>query len=953
MSDKLNIENGKSGGPVECLGMSFLSENVRRDYFRGVLAEKLKDPSFRSKEGFPNGTDEEILNLSDPPYFTACPNPFISRFIEIENSKTKRTETIVLEPFAADVSEGKSDPIYTAQSYHTKVPHKAIMRYILHYTQPGDLVLDGFCGTGMTGVAANLCADESTIVSLGYRTDRAGNILRPSESGDSNSWEIFSKVGPRLSVLNDLSIAASFIAYNYNSPWNAAEFNDAVDNILIDIEERFSWMFRTHHGSGQQNVVEAMSDLETNRFRSEAILNLHKINYTVWSDVFVCRDCGGEIVFWDAAVNKVQAKILDKFPCKHCGTQLTKRTLDRSWVNEIDPRSGEPRKYAKQVPVEINYSYHGKSLSKKPDPYDLQVLKLVESATIFSWFPTDRMPEGDEARRNDDDGLTHVHHFYTKRNLIVLSELYKMAEQCGLPLVKQLVVNMMTRANRQSSLHISNYFNGGGGVCKGHLSGTLYVPSISPEIPAIKLFQDRVHTFNRWLKVAVKKRRSIISTSSFTAMEIEDSSIDYIFLDPPFGKNLMYSELNFMDESWLRIKTKPEHEAIENRVHGKGINEYRKLMTACFKEAFRVLKSGRWMTVEFSNTQANVWNAIQSALQEAGFVVANVAALDKKQGSFKAVNTTTAVKQDLVISAYKPALELEQRFKKEIDPEASVWDFVRSHLSYLPTTKVRKGSLEFVAERDPRIIFDRMISWFIRHEAPVPISTHEFQAGLAQRFAIRDGMVFLQEQAIQYDKKRALVSQAPQMELFVADERSAIDWLTEFLRKRPSTYQEVHPEFTTQLGAGWKKHETRPELSALLEDNFLRYDASDDVPSQIHNYLSTNFHDLRNLEKTDPRLKAKAKDRWFVPDPNKAQDLEKKREKALLKEFDGYRTAPGRRLKEFRLEVLRAGFKSAWATRDFKTIIAIAQKVPEEALQEDEKLLFWYDSALTRMEANA
>ena len=214
-------------------------------------------------------------------------------------------------------------------------------------------------------------------------------------------------------------------------------------------------------------------------------------------------------------------------------------------------------------------------------------------------------------------------------------------------------------------------------------------------------------------------------------------------------------------------------------------------------------------------------------------------------------------------------------------------------------------------------------------------------------------MFFLSTQVHEYDKKRSQAAQAPQMEMFVADERSAIDWLNDFLKKRPSTYQEVHPEFMTQLGAGWKKHETRPELSALLEDNFLRYDASGEVPSQIHNYLSTNFHDLRNLEKTDPILTAKAKDRWFVPDPNKAQDLEKKREKALLKEFDDYRIAPGRRLKEFRLEVLRAGFKSAWAVRDFKTIIAIAQKVPEEALQEDEKLLFWYDSALTRLEAGA
>ena len=61
--------------------------------------------------------------------------------------------------FAADVSEGKNDPIYSAHSYHTKVPHKAIMRYILHYTEPGDIVFDGFSGTGMTGVAAQMCGD--------------------------------------------------------------------------------------------------------------------------------------------------------------------------------------------------------------------------------------------------------------------------------------------------------------------------------------------------------------------------------------------------------------------------------------------------------------------------------------------------------------------------------------------------------------------------------------------------------------------------------------------------------------------------------------------------------------------------------------------------------------------------------------------------------------------------
>ena len=159
-----------------------------------------------------------------------------------------------------------------------------------------------------------------------------------------------------------------------------------------------------------------------------------------------------------------------------------------------------------------------------------------------------------------------------------------------------------------------------------------------------------------------------------------------------------------------RTNAKPE--AIENKSQTKSLDAYRRLMTGCFEEAFRVLKPGRWMTVEFSNSQAAVWNAIQTALQEAGFVVANVSALDKKQGSFNAVNNKTSVKQDLVISAYKPNGGLEDRFAKTGGSEDSVWDFVRTHLKYLPTVKARNGELEFISERDPRIIFDRMVSSF-------------------------------------------------------------------------------------------------------------------------------------------------------------------------------------------------------------------------------------------------
>ena len=59
-------ETKKDTGPVECLGQTFESDDARREHYLKLLAAKLKDPEFRKTPGFPKGTDEDILRLSDP-----------------------------------------------------------------------------------------------------------------------------------------------------------------------------------------------------------------------------------------------------------------------------------------------------------------------------------------------------------------------------------------------------------------------------------------------------------------------------------------------------------------------------------------------------------------------------------------------------------------------------------------------------------------------------------------------------------------------------------------------------------------------------------------------------------------------------------------------------------------------------------------------------------------------
>ena len=370
-------------------------------------------------------------------------------------------------------------------------------------------------------------------------------------------------------------------------------------------------------------------------------------------------------------------------------------------------------------------------------------------------------------------------------------------------------------------------------------------------------------------------------------------------------------------------------------------------MTGCFQKAYDSLKLGRWLTVEFSNSNASIWNLIQTSLGEAGFVVSNVSALDKKQRSFQSIVSPTAVKQDLVISAYKPNGGFEERFKCEAKTEEGVWDFVRTHLKYLPVTKRQGALLQFVPERDPRILFDQMIAFYVRKGYPVPISSQEFQIGLAQRFVERDGMFFLPDQVAEYDRKKMTSGGLTQMTMFVSDEASAIQWLRQLIKKKPQTFSDINPQFMQQLG-GWSKNEAQLDLRELLNQNFLCYDGKGPVPEQIHAYLSTNWKELRNLPKDDPALVTKARDRWYVPDPNKAGDLEKLREKALLKEFEEYKEVK-KKLKVFRLEAVRAGFKKAWQERDYAVIVAVADKIPNNVLEEDPKLLMWYDQAVTRM----
>ena len=857
-------------GPVTCLGMEFESDDARRAYFREELRKKL--PELRKIEGFPIGEDDDIINLSDPPYYTACPNPWLNDFIaewekekeQLENDGKRKKDFEVKEPYASDVSEGKSDPIYNAHSYHTKVPPKAITQYLSHYTQEGDIVLDGFSGSGMTGVACK-------------------NII-----GDSG------QCAHRNVILNDLSPAATNLTYNNTESINLIKFENIASEILEKTIEEFGWMFKTKDPESGKEV---------------------DVEYYVWSEICNCESCSSKLQFSEIAFTEDLSTLKEEIYCPNCGISINKRTLQPCLQNIYDKDLDEVVQIPQREMSILCYKTKGKKKFKKPDEYDYSIVDKLSSLSK-SGMPIAELPDMQMMRvgRMKSSQIKYVHQFYFEKMRYILGYMWNLASQITDSRIQNLVKYWLD--SQFVNLSYRNRYRPNVSFPYNPMTGVFYIPMMSCESNPFVAYKNKLSKIvDAFKNINEQKGCSIVSNSSTSDLPINDCTVDYIFTDPPFGENIYYSDLNFYVEAWNRVYTKTEPEAIVDKVKAKGTYSYNKLIENCFREYYRVLKPGKWITVVFSNTSASIWNGIQNSLRAVGFIIVNVSSLDKQQRSFQSVNTTTAVKQDLVITCYKPSKDLTRKLASSYSNKNSVWDFISEHLSYLPIHIQRGNATTSIVERSPKILYDSLISYFVQHGYQIPMDAQEFQAGLRERYIERDGMYFTPSQVAEYEEKRKHTSEFVPMGLIVSDEANGIEWLKQLL-KEPKTYQEISPEWMQAVN-GLRKGDVLPELRDILEENFIEDESG----------------------------------HWHVPNLEKQIDLEKLKHKSLMKEFNLYKEMaqkPRARIKEVRVEALREGFKQCFKDKDFATILQLGDKIPQNILTEDEVLLQYYDIAQMR-----
>ena len=553
-------------------------------------------------------------------YYTSGPNPNLRRFVEEHATPyDPATDDYAVPPFDQPITTTKATAIYNMHSYHQgKKPHDAIRHYIRHYTQPGDLVLDPFCGSGSTALAALMEG--------------------------------------RAAIAIDLSPAATFITKHYCTPVDVDELQRAFEELQSRVKPELGWLYETRCDRCDGRATTA---------------------YTVYSYVFQCPRCLEKVPLFDCVeVEKPGFSVSEAAKpgflkaCPHCYT--------RGVVEEISTRS--PR--SGPVPVLVSYlcqegckPRRGERRHDDPDPkkraffeeYDLGKLREIEAKPIPHWFPPHRMmnvesdtdPWGDKWRAGTSSFRT-VAELFTKRNLWALAAIREAA--FSLSSSKERDVALFALTGVCLGMSRMNRHRPDVSYPTNILGGTYYIPQIGQEESPLEHVLNKLKRLGKGYAIIneqVKSNALLIDTRSATSLaDIPSNSVDYIFTDPPYADNVQYGELNFIWEAWLDLDTHwHDKEIIINKTRDKTEADWARMMRQAMSECYRVLRPSHWLSLCYHDASEGTWQLTQDLMAEVGFIPEQsdrALYIDTGQKSFNQLMAEKVTRRDLVINFRKP-----------------------------------------------------------------------------------------------------------------------------------------------------------------------------------------------------------------------------------------------------------------------------------------------------------
>ncbi|MBN2531849.1 MAG: hypothetical protein JXB88_03100 [Spirochaetales bacterium] len=554
---------------------------------------------------------KEIPQMPKGYYSGDQPNPNLKKFVEEhlkENPYDPENDDYDIPPFDKPIETTKATAIYNMHTYWSKKPHDAIRQYILHYTKAGDLVLDPFCGSGGTALAALMEG--------------------------------------RKAIAIDRSPAATFITKNYCTPVDTDELQKAFEELKRKVKPEIDWLYETRCDRCGGKATTA---------------------YTVYSQVFQCTRCLEKIPLFDCIEEqgKTKAGKPKKITvCPYC--------YKKGIVEEISTRSEKfgaipvmicyiCKNGCKPAKDQRRHNDDDKKKQEFFKKYDFTKLKDIDEKKIPYWYPTDRMMHAPDAQecwgvkwRAGTSNFRTVDELFTKRNLWALGIIKNKLQMFE----NKFIIDAITFCWTSILLNLSRMTTNRDRL--GFLKGTYYIPQIYRCTNSWRTFENKFKLlnsgWNQLLKITLPK--IYVSTENACKMNIKSNSIDYIFTDPPYAGTEQYGELNFVWEAWLGYDTHWHHEEIiVNEIRGKTEIDWANMMEQALSECLRVLKPGRCISLCYHDTSEGTWSLIQDIMAKAGFIIEKTDSalfIDTGQKSYNQKTADKVIKRDLVINFRKP-----------------------------------------------------------------------------------------------------------------------------------------------------------------------------------------------------------------------------------------------------------------------------------------------------------
>lgn len=372
------------------------------------------------------------------------------------------------------------------------------------------------------------------------------------------------------------------------------------------------------------------------------------IRYIIWSEVLVCPNCRAEISYFERGTSRNPIQFKDEIICPHCKkvhhidemSFATEEYYDRLLQRQVSRK--------KRIPAWIYGTTKGCNWDRQATEADVARVKEIEDNYPFNDIPQE-IQWGELHRAGYHYGITHLHHFYTVRNYIIMSKLWKLTETYAENIADALKLLLLSYNASHCTLmtRVVAKKKAKDFILTSAQSGVLYISKLPVEKNILLGLKRKVKPFAETYTMLQDCTGQVtVHNSSSARMRENDNSIDFVFTDPPFGDFIPYAEVNQINELWLNKVTRREDEIIISASQGKDVLTYQKLLTQVFSEINRVLKPAHDASIVFHAAKAKVWDAFSEAVTGAGLQIVLTNILDKTQASFKQVVSDGSVQGD-------------------------------------------------------------------------------------------------------------------------------------------------------------------------------------------------------------------------------------------------------------------------------------------------------------------